>query len=148
MPIGVMASSSRALGKLASRQLSKAQLPKVQIPVVASRAIATSSRRTALARRTLRTATQTSFIARQSRRAYADAATPPAAAKAAPKKRRFRVFRWVWRLTYLSALGGVAYISYGIYQDRHPEPQTEADPNKKTLVILGKLCPLSPSLAL
>ncbi len=136
-----MASSSRALGKLASRQLSTAQLPKVQIPVVASRAFATSSRRTALARPTLRTATKTSFVARQSRRAYADAAAPPAATKAAPKKRRFRLFRWIWRLTYISVIGGAAYISYGIYQDRNPEPQTEADPTKKTLVVLGKFDP-------
>lgn len=39
---------------------------------------------------------------------------------------------------YLSAIAGVAYIGYGIYEDRHPEPQTEPDPTKKTLVILGE----------
>jgi NADH:ubiquinone reductase (non-electrogenic) len=28
-------------------------------------------------------------------------------------------------------------MGYGIYQERHPEPQTEPDPSKKTLVVLG-----------
>jgi NADH:ubiquinone reductase (non-electrogenic) len=46
--------------------------------------------------------------------------------------------RWLWRLSYLSLLGGVGYIGYTIYLDRHPEPQIEADPTKKTLVILGR----------
>ena len=39
---------------------------------------------------------------------------------------------------YLSALAGVAYIGYGVYQDRHPDPQVVPDPSKKTLVILGE----------
>jgi NADH:ubiquinone reductase (non-electrogenic) len=56
-----------------------------------------------------------------------------------PKKRRFRVLRWTWRLTYLSVLGSIGYIAWLIYEDRHPDEQVEADPNKKTLVILGKL---------
>jgi NADH:ubiquinone reductase (non-electrogenic) len=45
--------------------------------------------------------------------------------------------RWIWRLTYLSFLGGLVYVGYRVYEDRHLEPQTEPDPNKKTLVILG-----------
>lgn len=49
------------------------------------------------------------------------------------------MFRWTWRLAYLSVLGGIGYVGYVIYQDRHPDPQKEADPNKKTLVVLGKL---------
>ncbi len=65
-------------------------------------------------------------------RSYADA--PP---KAKPGKLR-RTFRWAWRLTYLSATGLLGYTCYTIWQDRHPEPQAEPDPNKKTLVILGK----------
>jgi NADH:ubiquinone reductase (non-electrogenic) len=74
-------------------------------------------------------------LPRQFRRQYSDAVvTPPTPA---PKKRRFRVLRWTWRLTYLSALGGIAYIGLGIYQDRHPEEQVDPDPSKKTLVILG-----------
>ena len=46
-------------------------------------------------------------------------------------------------MTYISILGGIGYIGYGVYQDRHPDPQIEADPTKKTLVILG----MSPGLA-
>ncbi|TKX23167.1 external alternative NADH-ubiquinone oxidoreductase [Elsinoe australis] len=66
---------------------------------------------------------------RQSR-TYADAPTP------VPKK-RFSVLRLLWRLTYLSALGGLGYIGYGIYESRMPPEQAEPDPNKKTLVVLG-----------
>ncbi len=46
--------------------------------------------------------------------------------------------RWTWRLTYLSIIGGIAYVSYGVYLDRHPTPQADPDPSKKTLVILGE----------
>ncbi len=65
------------------------------------------------------------------RRAYADEAPKPK-----PGKLR-KTFRWMWRLTYLSVLGLAGYTVYIIYDDRHPEPQYEADPTKKTLVILG-----------
>ncbi|KAK8209341.1 external NADH-ubiquinone oxidoreductase 1 mitochondrial precursor [Phyllosticta capitalensis] len=65
------------------------------------------------------------------RRAYADAAPEK------PKKKGFRFLRWTWRLSILSALGGLGYISYGIYQMRNPADQPEPDPKKKTLVILG-----------
>lgn len=37
----------------------------------------------------------------------------------------------------MSIVGGIVYIGYGIYEDRHPDPQVEPDPAKKTLVILG-----------
>jgi len=53
------------------------------------------------------------------------------------KKPRFRVLRWTWRLTYLSALAGLVYVGYGIYEMRHPPDQPNPDPKKKTLVILG-----------
>jgi NADH:ubiquinone reductase (non-electrogenic) len=43
----------------------------------------------------------------------------------------------------LSLLGGVAYVGYGIYQERHPDPQTDPDPSKKTLVILGEFWELT-----
>lgn len=66
------------------------------------------------------------------RRAYADEAPKPK-----PGKLR-STLRWAWRLTYLSAAGLVGYTFYIVYQDRHPEPQFEPDPTKKTLVILGK----------
>ena len=53
-------------------------------------------------------------------------------------KRRSRGFlRWTWRLTYLSALGGLVYAGYGIYQGKHPPEQEAPDPKKKTLVVLG-----------
>lgn len=56
-----------------------------------------------------------------------------------PKKRgAFRsLLRWTWRLTYLSAIGGAAYIGYGIWELRHPVEQEEPGADKKTLVILG-----------
>lgn len=65
------------------------------------------------------------------RRSYADAAP-------VKKRRRFRWLRWLWRLTYLSAVGGAGYLAYGVYELRHPEEQLEQDPSKKNLVILGK----------
>lgn len=43
---------------------------------------------------------------------------------------------------YLSALGGIGWLSYSIYQLRTPNEQFEPDPSKKTLVILGILYPL------
>ncbi|KIN04909.1 hypothetical protein OIDMADRAFT_101786 [Oidiodendron maius Zn] len=64
------------------------------------------------------------------RRTYADVAP-------APKRRRFRWFRWLWRLTYLSAIAGTGYLAYGVYELRHPDDQVEPDPTKKNLVILG-----------
>lgn len=66
------------------------------------------------------------------RRAYADVAPPPA-----KKARRFRYFRFLWRATYLSLVGGTAYLAYGVWDLRHPEEQFEPDPTKKNLVILG-----------
>ncbi|KAM4062305.1 pyridine nucleotide-disulfide oxidoreductase [Hirsutella rhossiliensis] len=65
------------------------------------------------------------------RRAYADKAPKPK-----PGKLR-TTLRWAWRLSYLSFGGLVGYTLFVIYQDRHPEPQYEPDPSKKTLVILG-----------
>jgi NADH:ubiquinone reductase (non-electrogenic) len=64
------------------------------------------------------------------RRTYADVAP-------AKKPRRFRFFTYIWRLTYLSAIGGTAYLAYGVYDLRHPDEQFEPDPTKKNLVILG-----------
>ena len=65
------------------------------------------------------------------RRSYADAAPPKS-------KRRIRgFFRWTWRLTYLSAIGGVGYLAYNIYLLRTPSEQHAPDPNKKSLVVLG-----------
>ena len=68
----------------------------------------------------------------QTTRTYSDGAVPR-------KSGRIRTtFRWLWRLTYLSALGTVGYVCYTVYLDRHPAPQTIPDPTKKTLVVLGQ----------
>lgn len=53
------------------------------------------------------------------------------------KKGGFRVLRWTWRLTWVSALAGLAYVGYGIYETRNPVDQPPPDPQKKTLVVLG-----------
>lgn len=58
-------------------------------------------------------------------------------------KKRFRLLRWTWRLTYLSAIGGLGYVAYGIYEMRNPADQPPPDPSKKTLVVLGELRPLA-----
>lgn len=65
------------------------------------------------------------------RRSYADTK---------PQKyfRRSRItLRWLWRAVYLGAIGSVGYLGYTIYLLRTPSEQLEADPTKKTLVILG-----------
>ena len=64
-------------------------------------------------------------------RTYADIGAIP------KKSRRSGVLRWIWRLTYLSTIGGIVYLGYSSYQLKHPTEQIEADPDKKTLVILG-----------
>lgn len=49
------------------------------------------------------------------------------------------MLRWTWRLTYLSAIAGLGYVGYGIYEMRTPEDQPQPDASKKTLVVLGTL---------
>lgn len=71
------------------------------------------------------------------RRTYADAPSVNLSPTPKPKK-RFRVFRFIWRVTYLSALGGLAYLTYTIYDAKNPPDQFDPDPRKKTLVILGR----------
>jgi len=104
----------------------------------ASANIAAKSFSTASRASTLRTATRPGVAPKINasarlafRRAYADQAPKPK-----PGAIR-RTFRWVWRLSYLSVGGLLGYTTWVIYQDRHPQPQYEADPSKKTLVILG-----------
>lgn len=76
-------------------------------------------------------------LLRQSfRRAYADA--PQATLSPTPKpKKRFRFFRFIWRVTYLSTCALIGYTGYQIWEGRNPAEQFEPDPSKKTLVILG-----------
>jgi NADH:ubiquinone reductase (non-electrogenic) len=74
------------------------------------------------------------------RRGYAEQKVGALAAELAPTKkpRRFRALRWIWRVTYLSLLGGVGYMAYTVYDLRHPVDQFEPDPSKQNLVILGE----------
>lgn len=74
------------------------------------------------------------LVARECRRGYADLKPTVEGTK----RKGWRVLRWTWRITYLSLIGGLAYGSYGIYVNRHPIDQQAPDPNKKTLVVLGK----------
>ncbi|KAH8148416.1 uncharacterized protein LAJ45_07518 [Morchella importuna] len=69
------------------------------------------------------------------KRAYASEASP-APAKKAPKN-RFRYVKYAWRGTYTLAIVGTVWLAYSIYETRFPKEQTEPDPTKKTLVILG-----------
>ncbi|KAL2181534.1 uncharacterized protein P884DRAFT_234315 [Thermothelomyces heterothallicus CBS 202.75] len=123
-----MASTSRALSKLAVPQTGAVML---QPSSSAPRLLLQTSRRTVGARPVFGSSQGPAL--RQFRRGVSSDAAPVPP----PKKRRFRKLRWAWRFTYLSAIASIAYIGYGVYQDRHPEPQVEPDPSKKTLVILG-----------
>ncbi|CCU75142.1 external NADH-ubiquinone oxidoreductase 1,mitochondrial precursor [Blumeria hordei DH14] len=53
------------------------------------------------------------------------------------KTKIFGALGLLWKFSYLSAIGGVAYLVYGIYELRNPEDQQVPDTSKKTLVILG-----------
>jgi NADH:ubiquinone reductase (non-electrogenic) len=82
---------------------------------------------------------QSQIALRQSFRQQSTAAPAPK-----PKK-RFRLLRWTWRLTYLSAIAGLGYVAYGIYEMRNPADQPQPDPTKKTLVVLGELSHVNDS---
>jgi NADH:ubiquinone reductase (non-electrogenic) len=119
------------------------------VNAVARRSLMTSS---SFARVAARPSSQDIFrqsIARHSfRRSYAELKPPVPTGPAGPagpveqvaqvkKPRRFRTLRWIWRATYLSLIGGTAYMAYTVYELRNPEEQFEPDPNKQNLVILG-----------
>ncbi|KAF8454313.1 hypothetical protein BGX38DRAFT_1172938 [Terfezia claveryi] len=47
------------------------------------------------------------------------------------------------RATYLSVIGGAAYLGYSIYDRRHPNDLFEPDPSKKILLfsaVDGEVC--------
>jgi len=102
---------------------------------IARRALATYSKQTSPLAATVRpnalAVPRSTALVRQFQRAYADAAPTPR-----PGKIR-RTFKWLWRLTYLSVFGTLGFIGYTVYEDRNPHPQSEPDPTKKTLVVLG-----------
>ncbi|KAF3358415.1 hypothetical protein VDGD_09687 [Verticillium dahliae] len=133
-----MASSSCAISALRPVQFAPRASSISFSSAATTRAFATSSQRTLKFVPTSRPhapsiARQTT-LARQFQRAYADAAALPSPQK--PGKVR-TTFKWLWRLTYLSAIGLTVGVGYTIYVDRNPQPQFEADPTKKTLVVLG-----------
>ena len=72
-----------------------------------------------------------SNLSQSFRRSYAESLSPQT------KRRGRGFFRWTWRLTYLSAIGGTGWLSYSIYSLRTPHEQFNPDSSKKTLVILG-----------
>ncbi|KAL2156254.1 hypothetical protein VTH82DRAFT_999 [Thermothelomyces myriococcoides] len=123
-----MSSASRALSKLAVPQTGVVMLKSLPS---GPRLLLQASRRTVSARPLFGSPQGPAL--RQFRRGISSDAAPVQP----PKKRRFRKLRWAWRFAYLSAIAGIVYIGYGVYQDRHPEPQVPPDPSKKTLVILG-----------
>jgi NADH:ubiquinone reductase (non-electrogenic) len=123
----------RALAKFARPQLGGAKL---QLPSASSRLLTTSSTLSPRVGRVALNNNRIAALSREIRRQYSDA--PSASLSPEPKKpKRFRVLKWTWRLTYLSMLGGIAYVGWAVYEDRNPTEQIEADPTKKTLVILG-----------
>lgn len=111
-------------------------------PAASSRSFASVAARglrqnQAIKRSTL--AAQRSAITQPFRRQYADNQSPTATLSPAAKpKKRWGFFRTIWRITYISLLGGVAYLAYTIYDLKYPSEQFEPDPSKKTLVVLGK----------
>lgn len=81
---------------------------------------------------------QRSALRQPFRRQYADSAAPQAILSPTAKpKKRWGFFRTLWRITYISLLGGLGYVAYTIYDLKHPNDQFEPDPSKKTLVVLG-----------
>lgn len=98
------------------------------------RSFATAPSALTRARPTSWTLLERSKLHQDARRAYADIAPVKPVVK---KSKRFPFFKTVWRLTYLSAIAGTAYLAYGVYDLRHPDDQFEPDPSKKNLVILG-----------
>ncbi|KAK4146168.1 uncharacterized protein C8A04DRAFT_35158 [Dichotomopilus funicola] len=130
-----MATTSRALTKLAVPSTGAVLLQQSSFHAAGvPRLFLQASRRSIGARPAFGSSNTQNLLSRQFRR---NASSDAAALAPAPKKRRFRKLRWTWRLGYLSALAGIGYIGYGVWLDRHPEPQLEADSTKKTLVILG-----------
>lgn len=105
----------------------------IGLRTIAQRSYATSNRvLLSNARPNARVNVGKTTIAQIAQRSYADVA--PVTVK---KPKRFRFLRWSWRLTYLSLIGGAAYLGYEVWELRHPEEQFQPDPTKKNLVILG-----------
>lgn len=99
-------------------------------------------RQSPAAKRPLTAQVQRSALRQPFRRQYADNGAPQVTlspAAAAKPKKRWGFLRTLWRITYISLLGGAGYMAYTIYDLKHPNEQFEPDPSKKTLVVLGAL---------
>lgn len=127
-PISLFMASKTAVRSLLSLALRRIAS---NSPAQARRSLTTRSINLQLSRAPIKPTLLTATLQRSFRRSYADAIPPK------PRRRIRTFFRWTWRLTYLSAIGGIGYLAYTIYEMRRPTEQIEADPSKKTLVILG-----------
>ncbi|KAK3399286.1 hypothetical protein B0T20DRAFT_196662 [Sordaria brevicollis] len=121
-----MASTSRALGRLSAPSMGVARLQTQAV----SRLLSSAPRRALISE------SRQVAVTQQIRRAHTE--TPAPALPEPPKeRRRFRKLRWLWRAPLLASLAGIAYVGWGVYEERNPGPQVEPDPSKKTLVVLG-----------
>jgi len=97
-------------------------------------------RQSPAAKRPISAQIQRSALRQPFRRQYADNVAPQVTLSPAAKpKKRWGFFRTLWRITYISLLGGIGYMAYTVYDLKHPNDQFEPDPSKKTLVVLGAL---------
>ena len=96
-------------------------------------------RQSPTAKRPISAQIQRSALRQPFQRQYADNVAPQVTLSPAakPKKKRWGFFKTLWRITYISFLGGLGYMAYTVYDLKHPNDQFEPDPSKKTLVVLG-----------
>ncbi|KIW03486.1 uncharacterized protein PV09_05253 [Verruconis gallopava] len=128
--------ASAATMRPLSLSLAPRALPAQTLRTFSSRVSNSSSAAWASRPRALPRPSYNNVVARQAgRRWQTTEATAPAPKPKPGKIRRF--FRWTWRLTYLSMIGGAAYAIYGLHELRNPNEQEPPDPSKKTLVVLG-----------
>ncbi|KAK3953348.1 hypothetical protein QBC32DRAFT_210356 [Pseudoneurospora amorphoporcata] len=120
-----MASTSRALGRLSAPSMGVTRLQTQAV----SRLLSSAPRRALISE------SRQVAVSQQIRRAHTE--TTPALPEPPKERRRFRKLRWLWRAPLVASLAGIAYIGWGVYEERNPGPQVEPDPSKKTLVVLG-----------
>ncbi|KAJ4398486.1 NADH:ubiquinone oxidoreductase [Neurospora sp. IMI 360204] len=120
-----MASTSRALGRLSAPSMGVARLQTQAV----SRLLSSAPRRALISE------SRQVAVTQQIRRAHTE--TTPPLPEPPKERRRFRTLRWLWKAPLLASLAGIAYVGWGVYEERNPGPQVEPDPSKKTLVVLG-----------
>ncbi|KAJ1335372.1 NADH:ubiquinone reductase (non-electrogenic) [Microdochium nivale] len=131
--------SSRAVARLAGTS-ARHQLPAVRASALpAARAAFATAARTSPRQPASATINASRQVSRQFTRTYASEG-PSATLSPTPKKKPGKIrrtFTWLRRLTYFSVILIAGGIIYDGYIDRNPDEQTEPDPTKKTLVVLG-----------